>query len=235
MKQTFIILLFFLFELQLSAQLVEITYDQSFKTFVGLGEIENPILQQKIKEDVENNLSKSQAFLLYENGKSIYKKKVIQKVYSADRNLKVTSSGRSNVFYKDLSNNHCLACKYILDKAFLVEDSISYNWELVNKKKKIGEYLCYKAVIGTAITAWYCSEIPICDGPGKYAGLPGLIVALETPDVVYHLSGLKVNNARKAELIPPTEGKKLSAQEFEKIKKEKLGNQKGIIIQVDEM
>lgn len=67
-----------------------------------------------------------------------------------------------------------------------IKDSIpKYKWILGNETQTIAGYTCKKATttrdLGVVqnITAWYCEEIPISDGPSQFNGLPGLILQIE--------------------------------------------------------
>ncbi len=74
-------------------------------------------------------------------------------------------------------------------KVISIKDSIpEYKWKLFDESQTIAGYLCKKATttkqIGRsqAITAWYCEDIPIDDGPFDFTGLPGLILQIEIDD-----------------------------------------------------
>jgi GLPGLI family protein len=67
-----------------------------------------------------------------------------------------------------------------------IKDSIpSYNWKIENETQTIAGYNCKKATTTKyvrrlqQITAWYCEDIPINDGPDTFSGLPGLILQIE--------------------------------------------------------
>lgn len=69
------------------------------------------------------------------------------------------------------------------------EELPSFNWQITDEQKKIGNYTCQKAVCefrGRAYEAWFTSEIPVNDGPWKFHGLPGLI--MEVYDTQKHYS-----------------------------------------------
>jgi hypothetical protein len=55
-----------------------------------------------------------------------------------------------------------------------------FGWQIMQEKKKIEGYECFKAISkpfrGRTYIAWFCPEIPIPDGPWKLCGLPGLIL-----------------------------------------------------------
>ena len=58
---------------------------------------------------------------------------------------------------------------------------IARKWKLLPEKKKLLNYTCQKAEMvfrGRTYTAWFTPEIPLNEGPGKFGGLPGLILQL---------------------------------------------------------
>ena len=62
---------------------------------------------------------------------------------------------------------------------FMREKKIKINWKLENETKKIGPFICNKAITkyrGRDYTAWYTKQIPVAYGPWKLQGLPGLIL-----------------------------------------------------------
>jgi len=55
------------------------------------------------------------------------------------------------------------------------------SWEVKKETRKIGDYLCQKAVTnykGREWIAWFSNKIPVFDGPYKFSGLPGFIVEI---------------------------------------------------------
>lgn len=76
------------------------------------------------------------------------------------------------------------------------EDNLNWNWELEEETKKIGTFLCNKAMIkfrGRSYTAWYSPEISVQFGPWKFQGLPGLILEVHDADRVLHIHAKKVS------------------------------------------
>lgn len=65
-------------------------------------------------------------------------------------------------------------------KTYTVIDTLQkIRWSLTSESKKIGNYLCQKAIgnyKGRTYTAWYTLEIPTTLGPWKLHGLPGAII-----------------------------------------------------------
>ncbi len=76
------------------------------------------------------------------------------------------------------------------NKDFSIRDHIpEYQWKLTDETKTIAGYSCKKATSSTTkmgrkqnLTAWFCEDIPIDDGPGDFNGLPGLILEVEIND-----------------------------------------------------
>lgn len=59
------------------------------------------------------------------------------------------------------------------------EPKVKISWKFDNETKKIGSYICNKAITkfrGRDYTAWYAKQIPVPYGPWKLQGLPGLIL-----------------------------------------------------------
>lgn len=69
-----------------------------------------------------------------------------------------------------------------LGGTFIYEETIpTFNWELKNDTSTILSYLCQKAIVtfrGRTYEAWFTQDIPINNGPWKFAGLPGLILKI---------------------------------------------------------
>jgi GLPGLI family protein len=65
------------------------------------------------------------------------------------------------------------------------------------------------------ITAWYCPEIPINQGPEGYWGLPGLIMEVNDGKTNILCSKLALNIKEKVEIKAPTSGDKVTQKEFD--------------------
>ena len=82
------------------------------------------------------------------------------------------------------------------EEAFRVAEERKMTWTILPDKQKIGNWETQKATTefaGRKWTAWFCSDIPIQDGPYKFSGLPGLVVKLEddTHSHLYNLIAIK--------------------------------------------
>ncbi len=71
------------------------------------------------------------------------------------------------------------------------------------------------------VTAWFTPQIPVSNGPGEYAGLPGLILELNVYRTTLLCSKIVMNPKESEKIEPPTKGKKVTREEYTKIVKEK--------------
>lgn len=90
---------------------------------------------------------------------------------------------------KELTSREVLMEKY---EVIVKEKDIDFNWIITEEKKKIGEYICYKATIknfrGRNYEAWFTYDIPVPTGPWKFHGLPGLILEVHDDKDLINIS-----------------------------------------------
>ena len=72
------------------------------------------------------------------------------------------------------------------------------------------------------ITAWYCPEIPVNQGPENYWGLPGLILEVNDGKTVMLCTKVVMNTKDRVEIKPTTKGKEVSQTEYNEIIKNKM-------------
>jgi GLPGLI family protein len=139
--------------------------------------------------------------------------------------------GSDNIFYKDFTTQTSIEKRNLMEKDFIVEDSIrNISWKLVDgETKTIAGHSCKKATgkspLGSDIVAWYAEDISLSSGPAQFGGLPGLILAMDVnhSEFVYTATTIS-KDVKKSELKAPTKGKKVTPEEFAKIRKELMGN-----------
>lgn len=71
------------------------------------------------------------------------------------------------------------------------------------------------------VTAWFTPQIPVKNGPGEYAGLPGLILELNVDRTTILCSKIIINPKEAEAIQPPSKGTEVSREEYNKIVKEK--------------
>lgn len=72
------------------------------------------------------------------------------------------------------------------------------------------------------VTAWFTPQIPVKNGPGEYAGLPGLILEMNIDRTTILCSKIVLNPKEADTIEPLNTGKEVSREEYNKIVKEKL-------------
>ena len=72
-----------------------------------------------------------------------------------------------------------------------------FKWQIQSETKKILSYTCQKALgefRGRKYIAWFTSDIPLSDGPWKFSGLPGLILAVQDTEAYFVFTCIGVEN-----------------------------------------
>jgi GLPGLI family protein len=107
--------------------------------------------------------------------------------------------------YKNLSlSEYYFTGPYMKD---IVKDDIyKINWDLINEEKLILGYQCQKAICtfrGRSYEAFFAKTIPISNGPFKFDGLPGMILAINSVDGTVHIKAKSVTILNEAEIVNP--------------------------------
>lgn len=158
--------------------------------------------------------------------------------------------GSSSERYKNLSTDTTIAYREFFSRKFRVgSQPSSYQWKLTQEQKSIGRYTCYKAtiekeverqtmtmqegeltdttVIDTQRTeVWYTPQIPVSNGPSIYHGLPGLILEVHDDDLTLLAKSVTLNPEEQVQPAPPSEGKAVTEEEYNTIRREKLKEMK---------
>lgn len=156
--------------------------------------------------------------LKFSNTKSLY-----TKFLTSNKPLDLKEDPYDQLF-KDVKSKTYTHQVDLYGKRFLIKDSLTnYNWKLTSETKYIGKFKCHKAeakINNEHIIAWFTSEIPINQGPGKFWGLPGLI--LEVKAGIIHIACTEVKVKQSKIIIEkPSKGKEITQIKFNVIKKEK--------------
>tara|TARA_R110002126_G_scaffold97803_3_gene227605 strand:+ start:904 stop:1524 length:621 start_codon:yes stop_codon:yes gene_type:complete len=171
-----------------------------------------------------NSDDKLACILIIEKGKSFFFK--LDKMLVNKKSIVDVLIG-DGLFYSNIKDSYLLEEKVTFDKKFLIKHE-KINWTLINEEKKIGNYLCKKAItkktvvnssgeFTTDVIAWYAPSIPLNFGPKNFNGLPGLILELTDRQMVYKVSKLELNtNNKKYKIKLPKNGKFLTNEEYEK-------------------
>lgn len=197
-----------------------------------------------------DKLSKEEYVLLFNRNESIYKEKVqLSKPAISSGKVSVISVGsKNNAAYRNISTKKWIREESILGKAFLVKGKTQKPaWELVNETKKIGKYLCFKAVLKKEVEVsnfflnktkeikpekpktkiettivWYTPQIPVRHGPGRFWGLPGLIMEVQKEGSSLMCTKVILNPKEGVEIQVPNTGKEIGQEEFYILEEKKM-------------
>jgi len=174
--------------------------------------------------------------LLFADNKSLYK--IIEEEPDLSEQpqggVVMRFGGNDNIFYKDFTTQLAVEKRSLMEKEFLVEDSIrNVSWKLVEgETKTVAGHACKKAtgksLMGLDLQAWYAEDMSIPAGPAQFSGLPGLILALDVNqgEIVYVAKEIKTT-VKKTDIKAPVKGKKVTPAEFAKARKELMGDGNG--------
>ena len=126
----------------------------------------------------------------------------------------------TNVYRLEVSRRN----KNLINKNVSIKDTIpSFKWSLEDVNQTIAGYNCKKATtiktVGSRainITAWYCEDLPISDGPMDYSGLPGMILQIEVEkNTIIKFEKLKYFKDESIEIAEPkNKTEMLTIQEY---------------------
>jgi GLPGLI family protein len=202
------------------------------------------------KEMMKSQLEKKY-ILSFNKSEALYKEEEKLEQPGRGGGMRFMMGGFSQgIYYKNLKEKRYTRQLESFSKEFLIKDSLkTYQWQLEDESKMIGEHLCFKATttkeipdirVGTppkkedatndeqpktkiiTVTAWYTPEIPINNGPSDYWGLPGLILELNEENMIFLCTKIVLNPKESFELKEPEKGKVVTQKEFDKIVTDKM-------------
>lgn len=138
--------------------------------------------------------------------------------------------GRANrVVYKDLAKDTMIDSRDFMQKQFLITGTPTLRkWKIGTKHKEILGYNCLEASFredsATTMVAWFSPQLPVSNGPSDYQGLPGMILQVDVNDGLrmFTASEIKLDSVDTSVIVAPNKGKEVTAEEFEKIREEKM-------------
>jgi GLPGLI family protein len=216
----------------------EIVYEEKVNIHMQL-----PMEMEGMKENIPE-FRTTNYILLFNANESIYKpkekteqEKEAEQAYRerGRRGNWMMRMGRGrgvNSVYTNIAEGSTLASTDLFGKMFLVNGQTkSYNWKVTGKQKQVGSYLCMEAIhtdTTETIEVWFTPMIPVQSGPGDYASLPGLVlhVDINEGEKLITAQNIDLRSLEEEELVKPTEGKAISQEEFDKLRKEKMEEMK---------
>lgn len=188
-------------------------------------------MPENMKNKTMSAMMEPGSFILYFNAnESIYKQKDSIEKMKVDINKRKKPiflknfGGGLRKYYTNLSKNQLLVQEdsEVLENKYLISYDFS-KWELLNETKKIGNYLCYKAIKNDTKSdleekkqtiVWYTPEIPVRFGPKLYNGLPGLVLEVNRGQIVFLATKIILNPKNNIIIRKPTNGIKIKYADY---------------------
>ena len=133
-----------------------------------------------------------------------------------------------NKTFMDLKNQKLIEQKEFMSRVFLIESDLGQEkWKMTGEQKEILEYACMEAISeveGQDVHVWFTPQIAVGIGPGRYSGLPGLVMAVKMNggDITLEAIDIELKPVDKNVLKKPTKGKKVTQEEYQAIVAEKM-------------
>lgn len=154
-------------------------------------------------------------------------------------NIMMRSANMNEVTYIDYAKGTRLDQREIMEKSFVVEDTLTrVQWKMSNETKPVLNFTARKATATSIqqrprmtmengemkremvtdtvkVVAWYTTDIPVPTGPAYVGQLPGLIVELDVNNGQTVYKAIEFSPKVAANKIKePKDGKKITAAEF---------------------
>lgn len=108
------------------------------------------------------------------------------------------------IFRKDFLNNVLESYSVINKEEIYIKDKLPvYGWAIQPETKLIEGFTCKKATASIIsfgsrleLTAWFCEDIPVNDGPLLYGGLPGLIFEISSKTFIISFKNIEADNSK---------------------------------------
>ena len=214
----------------------------SFEGSSGMSDAMNKRMQEQMKRQFQKTF-----ILEFNKSESVYKEDKKLSAPSGMSNsgnmvMVFGGGGGSDIYYKNIKTKNYINKTEIMGKRFLIKDKLpTFDWKLTGETKSIGVYTCYKATFSReedqttmnidekgkvkesivkrtiVTTAWYTPEIAVSNGPGRFTGLPGLILEVKDGNLTIVCSEIVMNTTEKMEIKEPTKGKVVTQEAYQKI------------------
>ncbi|BFO67636.1 hypothetical protein KCF3NO3_36190 [Chryseobacterium sp. KCF3-3] len=147
-------------------------------------------------------------------------------VYRVDKNYSALLKGKNydrNLSYI-IEKNYSQKTINLYDKyksvSLVTIDQEIPKWKIENEFKKINDLNCQKAVAdykGRTWEAWFSKDFPVSDGPYKFSGLPGLVVAIKDGDNDHVFELVQIKKIKAVTALVPKNNKQMNGEEYRKL------------------
>jgi GLPGLI family protein len=145
----------------------------------------------------------------------------------------VSSNGDEREIFKNYPSGKITVTDHLVSADYLYEEVLNeIQWQIETDTATVLSYLCQKAVAdfrGRHYIAWFALDLPINDGPWKFMGLPGLILAVEDAAKHYSFRAIGLENSTLPIRFAQKDYLKTSRKEVDKIRKRFIEDPIGFI------
>ena len=135
----------------------------------------------------------------------------------------ISSVGDSKEIFKNYPSGKITVTDRIASSNYLYEEAKhDFQWQIESDTREILSYTCQKAIAdfrGRHYEAWFAPDLPLNEGPWKFAGLPGLILSVEDSGNNFSFQAIGIENLKQSIDFPQKDYLKTSRNEVEKIQK----------------
>lgn len=231
MKKSLLIIFTFMLGLQLFAQKPlkqgEISYLETMKLNFSFEGMTDEMRERMPKE------RKAKKVLFFNEEESSYqmsKEQAEEHIpgQGRGRGMRFMQSSPDDKVYLSFTDNIKIEQKEFMTRIFLITgEPVKDNWKLTGKQEMILEYPCMQAEQITeqdTILAWFSPSIPVPAGPGDYVNLPGLVLKVDINNGQRIIIAEKIDlkELDKTLIEKPKKGKKVTREEFQSIREEKM-------------
>lgn len=130
--------------------------------------------------------------------------------------------GADEKCFTDLTTGKQTRQTEYMGRSFLISSDRTAGWKMTGRQTEILGHSCQEATLerdSSKTTAWFASDIPVPAGPSSLNGLPGLVlqVELDSGRTTLVATSITAGEVATADLIAPTKGKKVTAEEYRHI------------------
>lgn len=226
-----------LFTSPIFAQKLEVKYQESmivdkddFKKSMKFESSTSSKLPSGFEDQVYKSMTEPKDYLLtiFDNESYYKKEEKISNNQSSGFSISFSTSGAGEGLYKNIEAKQYITNVSSFNKDYTIKDELKdYKWKLSRDTKKVLGFDVKKAtatVDSTTIVAWYAPSLAVKNGPGKYDGLPGLILETESQNSKDKMNAKTVIRAIEVKEVPelkkidkPKEKNVISNDEFKKV------------------
>ena len=172
-------------------------------------------------KSIYKNIKDVKTTLVFSNVESLYfVEDKMQNEGKTILNINRIFAGGDNKYYKNTKTKEYFYQNNL--EELLLTDLPEKKWQIIQESKKIGNYLCFKAIdIASKNTkmkpvVWFTPQIPVSFGPKEFNGLPGLVVLVEMTKRAISISEIVLNPKKEIKVKKPIKGRKETIEENNK-------------------